>query len=247
MNIILCYPPKRDYQGYGQDKRWLPLGIASLGAYIKKHNPKHNIVLLDLFNFSQQEAESEILKHVNSSGINLIGFTCFTEQRFSCLELCKELKQINRNYIKYGFRGKIYTALGGAHAQIMAEQIIDNYPQVDFIIKGEGEKALSNLVNSLPILTEEMLEEIRIIEPIMIDNIDEIPHAIEGFKLFKTPISIEDEAPIIFSRGCTDHCTFCSTTRFWKGYRSRSAANVFDEMLKYFTEYNISKFKYSGY
>jgi len=50
MKVILCYPPQRNYQGYGQEKRWLPLGIASLGAYLKKENPDIDIVLLDLFN-----------------------------------------------------------------------------------------------------------------------------------------------------------------------------------------------------
>jgi radical SAM superfamily enzyme YgiQ (UPF0313 family) len=237
MKIILCYPPQRNYPGYGQEKRWLPLGIASLGAYIKKHNPEYDIVLLDLFNYTLNEAIEEITDHLGFDK-NIVGFTCFTEQRMSVFELCKILKSEELDEFD------INTVIGGPHAQIMANQIFSNYKYVDYIIKGEGEKALLELINDIELgLMEETPRQIR--EASIIHNLDEIPHAIDGFELFANNKNIiEAEAPIVFSRGCTDYCTFCSTTKFWKGYRSRSASNVFDEMLKYYTKYNITKFKF---
>jgi hypothetical protein len=54
INVVLCYPPYKQYEGFGQEKRWLPLGIASIGAYLRRTYTydETEIVLLDLFNES---------------------------------------------------------------------------------------------------------------------------------------------------------------------------------------------------
>lgn len=35
---------------------------------------------------------------------------------------------------------------------------------------------------------------------------------------------------LVFSRGCTGQCKFCSTTAFWRGWRCRSPSNFADEV-----------------
>jgi radical SAM superfamily enzyme YgiQ (UPF0313 family) len=240
MKIILCYPPSQNYAGYGQDTRWLPLGIASIGAYLKSKNKDLDVVLLDLFKYSEEEALKEIRKYINNEDINIIGFTLMTEQRFSVFNLCKKLKMDEFLCKTTGGEDTIVkTVVGGPHAFIMSQQIADNYDFIDHIIKGEGEIAFYNLV-------ENYINNIEVEKIIQAENckdLNELPHAIDGFKLFKTKLEI-DEAPIIFGRGCTDYCTFCSTTKFWKGYRSRQAQNVFDEMLKWNRYYNCTYFKF---
>ena len=236
MKIILVYPPQRNYQGFGQDRRWLPLGISSICAYLKHKDDKLDVVCLDLFEYTIEKAIIEITKYLDLNGLNIIGFTCLTEQRISVFELCNNLKKIEDSN-KYNT--KIVNVIGGAHAQIMCNQIADNYKSIDHIICGEGEVAFYNLVQNY-ILNK---ESDKIIQAENVKDLSELPHAIDGFKLFKTNLKIE-EAPIIFGRGCTDFCTFCSTTKFWKGYRSRNYKNVFEEMLKYNKLYGCTYFKF---
>jgi radical SAM superfamily enzyme YgiQ (UPF0313 family) len=38
------------------------------------------------------------------------------------------------------------------------------------------------------------------------------------------------ELPLSTSRGCVNRCLFCSESRIWKQYRTRSAASIFEEM-----------------
>lgn len=235
MRIILCYPPNRKYHGYGQDTRWLPLGIASIGAYLKQQIPDLDIVCLDLFNYSINEAFEEIIKNIQITDVNIIGFTCLTEQRISVFELCEKLKEFEFAHVFT----KIHTVIGGAHAGIMASQIRDSYYCVDHIIKGEGERAFYDIV--CKIINEAEVDKIVEVKPVK--DLAEFPHAIEGFSLFKTKLEVK-EAPIIFSRGCTDLCTFCSTTKFWKGYRSRRADDVFLEMQKFYNYYDCKYFKF---
>ncbi len=232
MNIILCYPPHRSYEGFGQDNRWLPLGIASLGAYIQREHPNVKINLLYLFDDDFKTAVQKIKRYIQDDDINILGFSCFTEQRFSSLLLAKHFKN-------YSFENNINIKiiLGGAHAFLMSKQLADNYSFIDYIVRGEGEKAFDKIINGTAT---------RIIEPENIKDLNTLPFAIDGFNLFRE-INIEDfidEAPIISGRGCTDYCSFCSTTKFWKGYRARKAENIFEEMLKYYTFYGTTKFKF---
>lgn len=231
MRVILCYPPQKEYRGFGQGKRWLPLGIASIGAYLKEIYPDLDIVLLDLFHYSMPDAIKEVKDHLDADCINLVGFTCMTEQRFSVWQLASAIKEDN-----------VINIVGGPHAFLMAEQIKESYPFIDIVVKGEGEVVWQNIIETYK---NESIIEAKIWQCDNVKDLNMLPYAINGFRLFKNvPNEIEAEAPIIMSRGCTDCCTFCSTTAFWRGYRARSSLCVFEEMKAYEKEYGTKKFKF---
>lgn len=237
INLILIYPPNRGYAGYGQDRAWFPLGIAYLASFTEKNftNDKIKITCLDLFDKTIQESIDMIDKYyIDNKCINIVACTVLTEQRFGAW---KVLKNINKFFIK---------VIGGVHSTLLWNQIISNYDFVDFIVKGEGEVGLLYILNK--ITTEKHYGLIidgteKIIECDLIKNLDDIPFPINALKFFKTPWNYGDQIPIISSRGCTDCCSFCSTTRFWKGYRSRSALNIFSE-LKEWIKLGYYKFKF---
>lgn len=243
MNIILVYPPQRKYQNYGQEKRWLPLGIASLAAYINEHCKDVNITCLDLFDYSLKEGMAKIIEHIKHDDINIIGYTVFTEQRMSTFKIAEGLKQyyINTMRLDNSYNYKIINAIGGPHASLLSEQIRDNYRYVDHICKGEGEKSIVKIINAYKEGTFRQLEKILESEHVEMKN---LPHAIEGLQFFDELTDLNQEAAIIMSRGCTDFCSFCSTTKVWKGYRARSAFDTFKEMLKYEQYFGITKFKF---
>jgi anaerobic magnesium-protoporphyrin IX monomethyl ester cyclase len=231
INLVLAYPPNRNYKGYGQARRWFPLGIAYLASFISKNfKLEIEISILDLFDYSIDESIYEVDKLYRNDSINVLGVSVLTEQRFGAWEL---LQQVNDKYIK---------VIGGVHATIMAEQISVLYNFVDYIIKGEGENGLLYLLNGL--MNPKIFNQyMKIIEVDPIEKLDTIPFPREAIEFFETPLRYSEEIPIIFSRGCTDNCSFCSTTKFWKGYRSRSAENVFEE-IKDWNKAGYKKFKF---
>lgn len=242
INLILCYPPKKDYKGFGQDRSWFPLGIASLAAYIDEHANKYvNITCLDLFDFTHEQALTEIKKYLNYTHINLIGFTMMTEQRFSVIELCSDLKKFAYSIQNESLNLK--TIVGGAHASIMYNQISIEYKAIiDHIIVGEGEKALLDICGSYE---NYGCYNNKIIKFKEVDDLNEFPYAYYGIKFFKDiSINKDSEIPIVISRGCTDRCHFCSTFKTWKTYRYRTAYNVFSEMLLYNHDFGVTKFKF---
>jgi len=221
MSIILVYPPQRIYEGHGQGREWPPIGIASIAANLGKE-----CICLDLFDYSEEDALEEIIKYLDEDN-NFVGFTMLTEQRHVVLDLCEKLKN------QFICRVPVTTIVGGPHPSIMYQQLTQ-YKFLDYIVVGEGENAFREIVSG---------KGTRVFKYSLEKDLDNFNPAIEGLKHFKTSLNFK-EAPIILSRGCTDHCFFCSTNKTWGIYRSRSSICVANEIAKYKELYGIEYFKF---
>lgn len=224
MKLILVYPPRGQSEA---DAQWYPLGIASLAANCTVTD---NIVCLDHIDKSISDSINDIKAHLDSIGLNVIGFTMMTDQRAICLKIIKALKGM---FFKE-FNIKI--VVGGPHPSIMPEQLRDNYPEIDYIVKGEGERALNHILEILPGNIETIIE----CEPARLGDL--VP-AIKGLKFFDPAPELK-EVPITFSRGCDGHCTFCATNKVWNGYRSRPADQVYAEIMEFNIQYGVESFKF---
>lgn len=107
--------------------------------------------------------------------------------------------------------------IGGIHATAMPEEALSHADQV---ITGEGEKVFLDVVES------------RLTDPIVAGipccDLDEVPYP--DYSILKTPCMA---ANVISTRGCTHHCTFCSSSRMLAPYRERSIDNVIEEIRSY--------------
>ncbi len=241
MRILLINPPMYDQRKYGKPlilPYGPPLGIAYLASSLENHG--FQIKAADMFDFSWDKAR-ETLEREQA---DIIGITCLTEQRASPVELARLSKAVNTGCI---------VIMGGIHPTIMYEQVLENWP-VDFIILGEGEETIKELVICLKDKSDpEKVHGIaykcadKVIKTPMrqlINDLDEIPFP--AYKYFDFDKYTKYEilegqwngrllanlrfVPIISTRGCVGSCQFCSTPLFWQKWRTRSAKNVVDEM-----------------
>jgi radical SAM superfamily enzyme YgiQ (UPF0313 family) len=143
----------------------------------------------------------------------------------------------------------------------MAEPILKELKDLDYIIVGEGERSLSQLLRSLSSgLKGDGLKGIAYADdgkvminerPSLIPNLDSLP--LPAYHL----IDMESGAyywhgmgrrafGISTSRGCGDHCTYCSETKFWEGvWRGRSGTRVVEEMIYLHQRYGKSLFVFN--
>lgn len=110
--------------------------------------------------------------------------------------------------------------LGGPQSEIFREEILKAAPQVDYIIYGEGEKALPRLLEQiyrgsfkpeeLPTLIYRDGNEIKITNRGEFVDIGELPVPIYSSDIYP---AMDGEKLHIFlieeSRGCPNHCNFC--------------------------------------
>lgn len=114
-------------------------------------------------------------------------------------------------------KGHARVLIGGMHASAMPEEAARHADQV---LVGEGEKTILDVVEGR--ITDKVVH----CEPIC--DLDSIPWP--DYSVLKTPVEAAD---IITSRGCTNLCAFCTTSRMFAPYRKRSVNSVIAEIKHY--------------
>lgn len=139
------------------------------------------------------------------------------------------------------YRPSLITLMGGPHVSFSAERTLKDYPGIDLIVAGEGEKTIAELM--VAEMNPEKWEEIRglvfrrnghvvVNEPQpFIEDLDSLPlparHLLplSRYQALGYPISI------ITSRGCPYSCIFCLGRRMvGKKVRLRNPSLVVDEI-----------------
>jgi radical SAM superfamily enzyme YgiQ (UPF0313 family) len=192
-------------------------------------NSDHEVKIIDFHKSSFEESK----KVIEKENPDVIGVNCLTMNRMNSIELTKIAKEVNPD---------IKTILGGHHAHFMYEQILNNFPSVDYVVFSEGEVTMNNLVDNFDraknVKGIAFKNDGSIINTGMRDlaNLDELPfpcyddidlNKYLGIKPFEKDRIRTD---VISSRGCKYACQFCNEIRFWRGWRMRSAKNVVDEI-----------------
>jgi radical SAM superfamily enzyme YgiQ (UPF0313 family) len=132
--------------------------------------------------------------------------------------------------------------MGGPHVTFLADEALDH---ADYIVRGEGEGALAELVDALElggdfsgILNLSYRKDGRAVhnpERPALDDLDSLPFP--DFSLLKRDrpkLGGRNTIPMMTSRGCPFDCSFCSVTgMFGRKYRYRSTENVLAELRRY--------------
>lgn len=115
---------------------WMPIGIASLSAYLKKHG--HDVELYDTTKKEFPVIESELNMKISDFNPNLIAVSSLS----TSIDLAYNIAE----FIKKHHDIKIL--FGGVHTTTVPEKVISK-PFVDMVCIGEGEHALLELVTKM--------------------------------------------------------------------------------------------------
>jgi len=227
MKILLFAAP---FENTSEQEASYPLGIAYLGAVLEKKG--YEIKAYDFLFENLDKLLPKIKEIIISEKPDVIGLSSMTTNRISSFKLAVLAKKINP---------KIKVIMGGVHPTLMYKQILENFP-VDFIVLGEGEETMSELVDfikkkkdiskfkkvkgiAFKLSNEIIKTEAR---PFLM-NLDKLP--IPNHLYFKDKIEKGKIFYLTTSRGCPYACTFCSTSLHWgRMARRRSPKKVVEEL-----------------
>ncbi len=228
--VLLSTPPGKTTE------LWPPLGLLYIAANVKKHQAAE-IKILDAFclNLGQEELVARIVEEKP----DLFGMNCSTHTFLDAMNVFHEVARRLPDTI---------LMLGGYHATFAAEKILRAYPHIDYIIKGEAEEALVELLMAL----KEGKEPLQVqgisyfkdglyhTNPIaIVKDLDALPpidrsllSGVEyGYSLQGIPLTFGKFTTISTSRGCPFDCSYCSCASFsLRKWRYRSAEKVVAEM-----------------
>jgi anaerobic magnesium-protoporphyrin IX monomethyl ester cyclase len=175
-------------------------------------------------------------KRIEAEKPDVVATTAFTAGIVDALKVLKLAKEINPH---------IVTVIGNVHPTFCYEEMLrDHAAYVDYIVRGEGEETLVDLLNTLNAGRD--VSKVKSI--VYMDNgnlavtpsrgfikdLDALPLA---WDLVDWPIytyrTMENSrlAIVSSSRGCSQQCSFCSQQLFWqRNWRGRSPENFVGEL-----------------
>ncbi len=275
MKVLLIQPPVQDF--YDTDVRLQPIGLCYLKAAVKKHLPEVDVIIKDYhggcgrrtisiprelrylgdyypvadkspfstfhqyYHFGQ--SFDEIEAQIADIRPDVVGISSlFTPYYREVLEVAARVKK------------DVPVVVGGSHASAVPESLLSSV-NIDYVIRGEGEKALVEFLRFLQ--GHRQLEDVANLaykkngefhfNPIG-DNYppEELPFpdfsdsSSATYTLAGKPMTF-----MITSRSCPHKCSFCSVhTTFGHNYRRRSLENVLEEIeLRYQSGYRVIDFE----
>ncbi|MCX5782201.1 MAG: radical SAM protein [Elusimicrobia bacterium] len=202
-----------------------PLNLGYLASFLLAN--KIDVKIIDQF---AGDDVDKLLKEYNPDFVGITATTPLADEAYKILDGAK----------KKGF----VTVIGGVHASIMSEEALRH---ADYVVVGEGERALLDIVFSK--------SKTRIVKGPLIENIDDIPPPSRSLLKMKfysaksgnTPTAHlyflppgKKLASMITSRGCPYSCIFCHNS--WRGLKVRynTPKRVVNEILELVKGYQIN-------
>ena len=223
------------------------LGIASLKAFVQSWGFSADTLDMAVEGLSVQDGIQRIL----SIQPEVVGFSLLDDSKFKGLELIRSIRQA-------GYAGVIVA--GGYFASFAAQDLLRDFPEIDFVVRGEGEITLAELLENIIRQSPQLLKEIRglsfrengkiIHNPArpLITDLDILPEV--DRKYSQMVLERGSRLRISTSRGCWGKCNFCDIIGMYgqspgKVWRCRSVKRVVDEIEQLVKNFQTNYFAFN--
>ncbi len=235
MKILLVAPPFKKINPNVLET-YPPLGILCLSSFLKSKGIQ--VKMLDLTALSNPY--KKLAEEITCYKPKVVGIGSIIASYTGTIKSAELVKKTNKN---------IKVVVGGIYSTFNDEFILKNHPDIDFIVRGEGEITLYQLLISIN--DHHLLPKIAGLSYIrngkliktrdqsLIKDLSKLP--LPDYDSLKTmPIyQKKNKFLVVSSRGCVFNCTFCSTSNYWKHcWRARSAESLLDELDILVNKYN---------
>ncbi len=247
--ILLVHPLGYRQEAAGRDISRLanimpPLGLATIAAYLERGG-----FTADIIDCYARPAESDRLigDYLQRHRPAWLGFSCTTSSFLDGARIARLAREI---------LPEVRTVFGGVHVSAMREKVLADYPEVDFVVMGEGEQTLSELLaadSAEPAGIEGVIY--RDAAGQVVNNgyrqarlvLDELPfpayEKLAGYPdAYMLPIFNYPKAPntsCISSRGCPYACSYCDRSVFRRSFRYNSADYLYEHLTYLKTRFHI--------
>jgi anaerobic magnesium-protoporphyrin IX monomethyl ester cyclase len=216
------------------------LGMGYLAAVLRQHG--RVVDMIDI-----REGPERIAARLASRPPLIIGFSLIFQYFLpQYRQLAKRLRDVGINS---------HFTIGGHYPSLCHDEILQGFPEIDSVVRYEGEFTLLNLVEQLSIASDWRQTpgiaylndgQVVVTEPrSLVQDLDALPLPYRPYQ----PEQIGGFAtlPLLASRGCARRCSFCSIHTFYrtapgKVVRVRKPAKVVEEMLHLHNTYGVRVF-----
>lgn len=232
MRILFIHP---NYHSGGAEiaGNWPPAWVAYLAGSLKAAG-FDDIHFIDAM--TNHVDEPEMRRRLAEIRPDVIGVTAITPSIYVAEAILKTAQEVVPDALR---------VLGGVHATFMYKQVLSEAPQVDVIVRGEGEEIVVALMRAVAEgrwpadrakirglafrQGDEVLATPAAPTVKAFDDITPDWSLLEWEKYIYVPLGVRVAIPNM-ARGCPFTCSFCSQWKFWRDYRIRDPKKVVDEI-----------------
>jgi anaerobic magnesium-protoporphyrin IX monomethyl ester cyclase len=236
-SVLFIEPPRNFWFVMGE---YLPppSALLILAAYVERETPGIDIDIVDCQ--ADRLDWRGLERYIESAHPSMVLTSGFTTNAYTCAKTCEIAKTVNED---------IVTIVGGIHFSFTPDESLQNFPEIDFIVRGEGEQTVVDLLKTLE--KKGKLSEVKGISyrkndeiihnpprP-LIEDLDTLPypayHLVED-KLKRYHFTMMAGRNIRYmilegARGCEHQCSFCTQWSHWGSrLRTKSARRIADEI-----------------
>ena len=231
---ILLIPPVINPISSDQAVNFIPVGLLVLLSTLKQAGFRSEIYTPHIL-IAKDKDLALVAEDILSKGSRSLGFSTWCNSFPVSLLLAEEVKRKNPD---------IPVVFGGPQASILAEMTVEQFPFVDFVLRGEADRTLPELITWLSdgkngtakdipglVYRDPSTKEVISGSPgEMVQDLNELPVPVYERIYEKENLRIDA------GRGCPYRCTYCTTNQFFsRRYRVKSPDRIIREM-KYCNE-----------
>lgn len=216
------------------------LGMGYLAAVLQQHG--RTVEMIDVRDGAERIAERLLDRQPRVVGFSLI-FQFFLPQ----------FRSVASHLRTAGITS--HFTIGGHYPSLCHDEVLKNFPELDSVVRYEGEFTLLELVDRIstgsdwrqtPGLAYLCEDQPAVSEPrALVHDLDTLPFPHRPYQPER--IGGFPTLPLLTSRGCARRCSFCSIHTFYrtapgKVVRVRKPERVIEEMLELYRRYRIRVF-----
>ena len=240
MRIVLVNPPHTAIGSRIPDDHLPPLGLLSIGGPLIDARHSVRLVDADRTDMPLPQVVGEVVREAPDAV--LVGHSGSTAAHPTALQLFRMLKAV---------RPEIAIIYGGVFPTYHWREILAECPEVDVIVRGEGEETASTLLHaietglplpSIPgIAFRNQAGEVIATQPRQAANdLDRfrigwelIDHSLYSYWGGRRAVVMQ------FSRGCPHLCNYCGQRGFWTRWRHRDPKKFAAEIARLYREHGV--------
>lgn len=227
---------------------WLNCGFVYMAGELRKDG--HQVIIYDAM--TKGHNIEKIKEQIRSYSPDIVATSAYTSTMNAAAEVLKAAKEVIHGVV---------TLIGGVHPTFMYKEVLAGNSFIDFVVCGEGEQTLKELVAVITGGNKELLKKVKGVayrkdkeifhtgnRP-FIDDLDSIEAAWDLVDWEDYTYNIYPNSRLAVTstaRGCVYGCSFCSQQKFWhQTWRARSVASVVGEIVELHTKYRVNVVMFS--
>jgi anaerobic magnesium-protoporphyrin IX monomethyl ester cyclase len=237
--ILLINPPHTAIGSRIPREQLPPLGLLSVGGPLI--DAGYEVSLLDA-EFGPMPLDAIVDQAMaRAPDLVMMGHSGSSSAHVTTMRIAAELKRR---------RPELVVVYGGVHPTYHWEDVLRDHPQVDFIVRGEGERTALALVKAW-----HAGADLAAVDGIAL-RVDGVPHAtppaemIRDLDDYRVGWELIDHSRyaywggmravvVQFSRGCPYLCSYCGQRGFWTQWRHRDPVKFARELARLHREHGV--------